>query len=59
MTATMPEALSAIGACSREEPEPKFSSPTTTSPYRTVGRKSPSRSSMQCLARSSGSLNIM
>ena len=52
MTQLMPDALIAIGACSREEPQPKFLPPTMISPSLTFLTKSLSISSMQCDASS-------
>src|SRR5512139_2596030 len=45
----------AIGACSREEPHPKFFPATMKSPGRTPAAYSLSMSSMQCFASSAGS----
>ena len=55
MTASTPAALMAIGACSRDEPQPKFSSATMMSPGATLPTNDASRSSMQCFASSAGS----
>ena len=46
-----PAALMAIGACSLEEPQPKFLSATMMSPFFTFLTKSLSISSIQCNAR--------
>ena len=55
MTQLTPAALMATGACSRELPQPKFSSATMMSPGFTRAVKVLSRSSRQCLASSAGS----
>src|SRR5659263_86812 len=55
-TQDMPDCLSAMGACSREEPQPKFLPPTIMSPGFTLFIKSLSISSMQCKASSLGSV---
>ena len=52
MTSEMPLALMAMGACSREEPQPKLSSATMMSPFFTFFTKSLSMSSMQWEASS-------
>ena len=52
MTQLMPDALMATGACSREEPQPKFSPPTMMSPALTRVTNVLSMSSMQWLANS-------
>ncbi len=52
MTTEMPLVLMHSGACSREEPQPKFHPPTITSPGRTFLTKSLSISSMQWAASS-------
>ena len=54
-TTGTPEALMAIGACSREEPQPKFLPPTMMSPALTSFAKVSSMSTMQCEASSFGS----
>ena len=51
----MPDALIAIGACSRDEPQPKFLFATIISPFLTRFTKSGSISSIQLLASSAGS----
>ncbi len=51
----MPDALIAIGACSRDEPHPKFLFATIISPFWTRFTKSGSISSIQLLASSAGS----
>ncbi len=48
----MPDSLMTMGACSREEPQPKFSPPTITSPLLTTLTKLVSMSSMQWVASS-------
>src|SRR5574337_946349 len=55
MTQAIPLAFMAIGACSRDEPQPKFLSATMMSPGRTFEAKEASSSSMQCFASSFGS----
>src|SRR4030042_3045394 len=55
MTADAPDALIAIGACSREEPHPKFFPATMMSPGATFDANEASMSSMQCEASSAGS----
>ena len=55
MTQETPAALMATGACSREEPQPKFSSATTMSPGCTRVVNVVSRSSKQWRASSAGS----
>jgi hypothetical protein len=55
MTAATPAALMAMGACSREEPQPKFLPPTIKSPGRILWTNSGSASSMTCRANSAGS----
>ena len=55
MTTGTPAARMATGACSREEPQPKFLPPTMMSPAFTFWAKLSSRSAMQCLASSWGS----
>src|SRR5512143_3406685 len=55
MTADAPDALIAIGACSREEPQPKFFPATMKSPEATFDAKEASMSSMQWRASSAGS----
>lgn len=55
ITQLTPAALIAIGACSLEEPQPKFLSATMISPGFTFLMKSLSISSMQCCASSAGS----
>ena len=55
MTTGTPLALMATGACSREEPQPKFLPPTMMSPAFTVSAKVGSMSTMQCFASSFGS----
>ena len=55
MTHETPAALMHTGACSRLDPQPKFSSATTMSPGVTRSTKVLSRSSRQCLASSAGS----
>ena len=51
----MPAALREIGACSREEPQPKLAPATMIWPG-TMLRENPGRtSSMQCAARTAGS----
>ena len=55
MTTSTPAALMAMGACSRDEPQPKFSSATMMSPLCTFFTKSLSKSSRQCAASHSGS----
>src|SRR5574337_619620 len=55
MTQAIPLAFIAIGACSRDEPQPKFLSATMMSPGRTFEAKEASSSSMQCFASSFGS----
>ena len=52
MTTEMPAVLMHSGACSREEPQPKFQPPTMMSPSFTFLTKSLSMSSMQWLASS-------
>ena len=52
MTTEMPLVLMHRGACSREEPQPKFQPPTITSPGWTLRTKSLSMSSMQWEASS-------
>ena len=52
ITQLMPAALMATGACSREEPQPKFSPPTIRSPCLTRVMNVLSISSMQWLASS-------
>ena len=52
MTQETCEAFRAMGACSRDEPQPKFLPATTTSPGFTFFTKSLSMSSMQWLASS-------
>ena len=52
MTQLIPEALMAIGACSRDEPQPKFSPATMMSPAFTFLTKPASISSIQWLASS-------
>ena len=47
ITTSTPAALMAMGACSRELPQPKFSSATMISPFCTLFTKSLSRSSRQ------------
>ena len=47
ITRLIPHSLRAIGACSREDPHPKFSFATTISPFFTFFLKSGSISSMQ------------
>src|SRR5512132_455352 len=54
MTADAPDALIAIGACSREEPHPKFFPATMKSPGATFDANEASMSSMQCEASSAG-----
>src|SRR5512139_2153930 len=54
-TAEAPDALMAMGACSREEPHPKFFPATMKSPGDTFAAYAASMSSMQCLASSAGS----
>jgi hypothetical protein len=54
-TQEMPHALMAMGACSREEPQPKFVAATMMSPAETRVLKSGSMFSMQCSARREGS----
>ena len=54
MTHLTPLDLRARGACSREEPQPKFFPATTMSPGSTVLAKSASISSMQWEARAAG-----
>ena len=49
MTET-PEALMAMGACSRDEPQPKFLPPTITSPGETVEANSGFPSAKACFA---------
>ncbi len=53
ITSGMPAPLMAIGACSREEPQPKFSLATRMSPGCTFLGKSGSASSMTWAANSS------
>ena len=48
MTAAMPQPLIAIGACSREEPQPKFLPATITSPGETFAAHSGLTGSRQC-----------
>ena len=55
-TTLTPATLIATGACSRELPQPKFSSATMMSPDCTRSTKSASMSSIAWLASSSGSL---
>ena len=55
MTQLTPDALMEIGACSREEPHPKFLLATIISPTCTFLTKSLSISSIQCVASSFGS----
>jgi len=55
MTADAPDALIAIGACSREEPHPKFFPATMKSPFAIFDANEASMSSMQCEASSAGS----
>ncbi len=55
MTQLTPAAFMAIGACSLEEPQPKFLLATMMSPSDTFFTKSASMSSMQCAASSFGS----
>ena len=52
MTQEMPLALMATGACSRDEPQPKFTPATMMSPSLTRWMKSLSMSSMQWEASS-------
>ena len=52
MTQLTPDSLMAIGACSRDEPQPKFLPATMMSPALTRFTKVLSRSSMQCEASS-------
>ena len=47
--------LDAIGACSRDEPQPKLWPPTMMSPSLTLPAKVSSMSTMQCVANSFGS----
>ena len=54
-TTSTPAALMAMGACSRDEPQPKFSSATMMSPGCTRSMNDVSRSSRQCFASSAGS----
>ena len=56
MTQLMPLSLMAIGACSRDDPHPKFHPATMMSPGFTLFTKSASMSHMQCEASSLGSL---
>ncbi len=53
ITQETPAPRRAIGACSREEPQPKFAFATITSPARTILAKFGSRSSIACLPNSS------
>ncbi len=55
-TQATPLALIATGACSRELPQPKFSSATMMSPGSTRSTNPASMSSMQWLPSSAGSL---
>ena len=55
-TADTPAALMAMGACSRELPQPKFSPAAMKSPGCTRAMKSSPASSMQWLASSAGSV---
>src|SRR5450759_2610311 len=55
MTADAPDALIAIGACSREDPHPEFFTATMKSPGATFDANEASMSSMQCEASSAGS----
>ena len=55
-TQATPQARMATGACSREEPDPKFSSATMMSPFCTRRGNVGSRSSRQCFASSAGSV---
>ena len=52
MTQEMPDSLMTMGACSREEPQPKLKPPTITSPPLTTLTNSVSMSSMQWVASS-------
>ena len=52
MTQEMPDSLITMGACSREEPQPKLKPPTITSPALTTSTKCLSMSSMQWVASS-------
>src|SRR3972149_8115703 len=55
MTQETPAAFMAMGACSLDEPQPKFLALTMISPGFIFFRKSLSASSMQCFASSAGS----
>ena len=55
MTTGTPDAAIAIGACSREDPQPKFRPPTMMSPAATFFANVVSMSSMQCAASAFGS----
>src|SRR3970282_2583699 len=55
MTQDMPAVFMAMGACSLEEPQPKFLSATIMSPSFIFFTNSGSASSMQCFASSFGS----
>ena len=56
MTQLTPLALMASGACSRDDPQPKFSPATIMSPGLTLPAKEGSMSSMQCRASSAASV---
>ncbi len=55
-TAWTPAALRQAAACSRDEPQPKFLPATMTSPGRAAAANPGSRSSIACLAISSGGM---
>ena len=58
ITSDIPLALIATGACSLEEPQPKFLPATIISPGLTLSTKDLSISSMQCSLRCSGSAEV-
>ena len=58
MTTFTPAPMNASGACSREEPQPKFLPPTTMSPSFTFFANSSRVPSKACVASSSGLLMV-
>ena len=55
MTHETPDPRIASGACSRDDPQPKFSPPTITSPFDIFDTNAGSASSMQCFPSSAAS----